>query len=318
MPRRRVVVTDYTFPDLDLERAAALECGANFFDFQCKNAAEAAEAVVGASVAIVQFVPFGEAALKAMAPNAAVIRYGVGYDNIDIDVAADSNIVVGNVPDYCVSEVAEHSVASSLSLLRKLAHLDSSVRKGEWKPVSVGKGIKPFNECVFGFLGFGNIGKAVHARLKPLGFNFLVADPIYSDSGNELEIEIVNPDRLFRECDALSIHAPLNSDTAGIICSETLSKMRPNAVIVNASRGGIVVEADLAAALKAGKIGGAALDVFQEEPLPESSPLRDAPNLLLSPHAAWYSEGAAGRLQSLVAEDIRRVLSGLPPRRRIV
>ena len=314
MPRRRVVVTDYNFPDLECERLAASDCDAEFLAFQCKSAAEVAEAVSGAAVAAVQFAPFGAAAAKAMAPNSVVIRYGVGYDNIDIEAAADNNIAVGYVPDYCVSEVAEHAAAASLSLLRRLPSLDSSVRSGEWKAVSAGKGIKPFSECVFGFLGFGNIGRAVHNRIKPFGFKFLVADPVFTDAEAEPDIEIAQQDRLFRESDAISIHAPLNSETAGLVCAETLAKMKRNAVVVNASRGGIVVEADLAATLKAGKIGGAALDVFQEEPLPPDSPLLDAPNLLLSPHAAWYSDAAIGRLQGLVADDIRRALSGMPLR----
>ncbi|MDE0304053.1 MAG: C-terminal binding protein [Albidovulum sp.] len=318
MARRKVVVTDYNFPDLECERAAALECGADFFAFQSRNSSEVAEAVAGASVAAVQFATFGSEAAEAMSPNATVIRYGVGYDNIDIAAASDRNIAVGYVPDYCVSEVAEHTAAASLSLLRKLPGMDSSVRNGEWTAVSSGRGIKPFSECLFGFLGFGNIGRAVYERLKPFGFKFLVADPIYADSESESGYDTADKGRLFRECDAISIHAPLNSKTSGIVCTETLSTMKPNAVVVNASRGGIVVEADLAAALKSGKIGGAALDVFREEPLSANSPLRDAPNLLLSPHAAWYSDSAIGRLQSLVADDIRRALTGLPPRCRIV
>ena len=318
MTIQKVVVTDFSFSDLDLEREAALECGAEFLEFQCRSATEVAKAVAGAKVAVVQFAVFDASAAKEMAPNATVLRYGVGYDNIDTEAAASNNIAVGYVPDYCVSEVADHAAAASLSLLRKLPSLDSSVRRGEWKSTSAGKGIKPFSECVFGFLGFGSIGRAVHSRLQGFGFKFLIVDPIIAKTGAEQGVEIASLDRLFRECDAISIHAPLNSETAGIVCAETLSKMKPNAVVVNASRGGIVVEADLAEALRAGTIGGAALDVFSEEPLPASSPLRDAPNLILSPHAAYYSDSAIGRLQKSVAEDIRRALSGQPPRCRIV
>lgn len=314
----KVVVTDYIFPALAQEEAAARDAGAEFEAHQCRTAEAVAEAVAGADVAVVQFAPFGPAAAAAVKPGATVIRYGVGYDNINLSAAREHGLRVGYVPDYCTDEVAEHTAAAALSMLRKLPMLDASVRRGEWAAVKIAKPMKPFADTVFGFYGIGQIGRAVLARLKGFGFHFVAADPGLSEmDAAALGVTRVTPDELLATADIVSLHAPATAETTGFFDTTRLARMQPHAVIVNAARGPLIVEADLAAALKAGTIGGAALDVFGTEPLPAASPLRDAPNLLLSPHAAWYSEAAIGRLQGLVAEDIMRALRGEGPRRPV-
>ena len=315
---KKVVVTDYTFPSLTAEEQAARSAGADFAAFQCKSAAEVAEAVAGADVALVQFAPFGEAAAAAMQPGGSVIRYGVGYDNIDLSAAARAGLRVGYVPDYCVDEVADHTAAAALSLLRKLVPLDRSLRAGNWAAVQHAKPIKPFAETLIGFFGFGVIARAVQARLSGFGFHFLAADPnLSAQQAAELAVERVDEDSLFSRADLLSLHAPATPSTTGFVNAERLSSMQPHAFLVNSARGQLVVEADLAAALTRGEIAGAALDVFNEEPLPADSPLRDAPNLLLTPHAAWYSDAAITRLQNLVAEDVTLALAGHAPRKPV-
>ncbi len=314
----RVVVTDSTFPDLAQEEGAARAGGAEFAAHQAKGAEEVAEAVRGADVALVQFAAFGEAAARAMAPGGVVIRYGVGYDNIDLAASRAAGLKVGYVPDYCTDEVADHTAAAALALLRKLPQLDASVRAGEWAAVRVARPLKPFNETTFGFFGLGQIGRAVLGRLKGFGFRFAASDPGLSPVDAEaLGVALMDPDALLREADVLSLHAPATADTRGFFDAARLATMRPHAVLVNSARGPLVVEADLAQALRDGTIGGAALDVFAEEPLPEGSPLRDAPNCLITPHAAWYSDAAIGRLQGLVAEDVTRALRGEGPRRPV-
>jgi D-3-phosphoglycerate dehydrogenase len=314
----KVVVTDYTFPALAQEEAAALGGGAAFAAHQCRTAEAVAEAVAGADVAVVQFAPFGPAAAAAVKPGATVIRYGVGYDNIDLGAARAHGLQVGYVPDYCTDEVAEHTAAAALMMLRKWPALDASVRRGEWAAVKSAKPMKPFGETVFGFYGLGQIGRAVLARLAGFGFRFVAADPGLSEAdAAALGVARVSADELLATADIVSLHAPATVETTGFFDAARLGRMQPHAVIVNAARGPLIVEADLAAALTAGTIGGAALDVFGTEPLPADSPLRDAPNLMLSPHAAWYSEAAIGRLQGLVAEDIARALRGEGPRRPV-
>jgi D-3-phosphoglycerate dehydrogenase / 2-oxoglutarate reductase len=314
----RVVVTDYTFPDLAQEEAAARAGGADFAAFQCRTGDEVAKAVAGADVAVVQFAPFGAKAAAAVKPGAVVIRYGVGYNNIDLAEAVARGLRVGYVPDYCTDEVAEHTAAAALSLLRKLPQLDASVRAGDWAAVRVAKPMKPFADTTFGFFGFGQIGRAVLRRMAGFGFRFIAADPALSDAdAASLGVTRVSPEQLLRQADLISLHAPANAATTGFFNAERLAMMQSHAVIVNAARGQLIVEADLAAALVAGTIGGAALDVFHVEPLAPDSPLRTAPNLILTPHAAWYSEAAIRRLQELVALDITRALRGEGPRRPV-
>ncbi len=307
----RVVVTDYTFPDLAQERAAA---GAGFAAHQCRSAEEVAAAVAGAQVVVVQFAPFGPEAAAAMKPGGTVIRYGVGYNNIDLAACAAHGLRVGYVPDYCADEVADHTAAAALTLLRKLMPMDASVRRGEWAAVKLAKPMKPFAQTRFGFFGLGQIGRAVLTRLRGFGFQFLAHDPgVAALEG----VEMVSAEELLARADIISLHAPATPVTTGYFNAARLATMQSHAMIVNSARGQLIVEADLAEALKSGVIAGAALDVFHVEPLPADNPLRDAPNLILTPHAAWYSEAAIHRLQELVAEDIARALRGDGPRKPV-
>lgn len=310
----KVVVTDYFFPDVAAEARAAQDAGAAFAEHDCKSAEDVAAAVEGANVAVVQFAPFGPGAAQAMTPGGTVIRYGVGYENIDLAAAAEAGLKVGYVPDYCTDEVAEHTSAAILTLLRKLPGLDSAVRAGRWDAVAEARPLKPFAETVVGFFGVGAIGCAVRDRLAGFGFHFIAADPGLTEADG---VRLVDADTLFAEADLVSLHAPATDATRGFVDAARLATMQSHAMIVNSARGQLIVEADLAAALRAGTIGGAALDVFKTEPLPPGSPLRGAPNLLLTPHVAWYSEKAIGRLQGLVAEDIARALRGEGPRRPV-
>lgn len=314
----RVVVTDYTFPSLDQERAAAQAAGAEFVAHHCTSAQEVAAAVAGADVALVQFAPFGPAAVAAMRPGGSVIRYGVGYDNIDMAAARSAGLRVGYVPDYCADEVADHTAALILAMLRKLPAMDAGVRAGDWAAVAVARPMKTFSDTVLGFYGLGQIGRAVLARLAGFGFSMVAADPGLDDAqAADLGVARVSPEDLLRTADVISLHAPATAATTGYFNAARLATMQPHAVIVNTARGQLIDEGDLARALKGGVIGGAALDVFATEPLPADSPLRDAPNLLLTPHAAWYSDAAIGRLQGLVAQDVTRALSGEAPRRPV-
>jgi D-3-phosphoglycerate dehydrogenase len=314
----RVVVTDYTFPDLARESGVAKAAGAAFAAHQCKTDDEVVAAVAGAGVAVVQFAPFSARAIDALAPGAAIIRYGIGYDNIDVAAARAGGHPVGYVPDYCPDEVADHTVASLLAMLRKLPALDASVRAGAWKAVAVASPVRPFSETLVGFYGFGQIARGVHARLKPFGFRFAVADPLADAGKLKAEgIELMNAEALFAAADAVTLHAPATPETTGYVNAARLAAMQKHAIIVNTARGALIDEAALAQALVDGSIGGAALDVFNTEPLPATSPLRGAPNLMLTPHAAWYSDAAIGRLQALVAEDIASHLAGKPLRKPV-
>ncbi|WP_309666399.1 C-terminal binding protein [Tabrizicola sp.] len=311
----RVVITDATFPDVAKEEAAARAAGASFERHACKTAEDVAAALKGADVAVVQFAPLTREAVAGLVPGATAIRYGVGYNNFDVAALNDHAIKAAYVPDYCTAEVADHTAASLLSLLRKLPALDGSVRRGEWAAVGIAKPLKSFAETTIGFLGFGRIAQEVAARLAPFGFHFLAHDPYFT--GSFPRLTLTDLPTLLAQSDALTLHAPATPETTGIINAANLRRMKSTAVLVNTARGDLIDEPALAAALTSGTIAGAALDVFLIEPLPADNPLRHAPNLLLGPHAAWYSEVAVERLQSLVADEITRALTGRGVRKAI-
>lgn len=313
-----VVVTDATFPDVDAEAAAARALGAEFRRHACRTDDEVARAVAGARVAVVQFAPFGARAVSALAPGATVIRYGVGYNNLDTQAMRAAGVSGVYVPDYCTDEVADHTAAMVLARLRKLAAFDASVRGGDWKAVGVARPMPALRDTTIGFFGFGRIAQSVAARLAPFGFRLIACDPFMPASGHpSLGVEAVGFDALLARADCISLHAPATKDTVGAFGKNAFRAMKTTAILVNSARGDLVVEADLAEALESGEIGGAALDVFAEEPLASDSALRRAPNLSLSPHAAWYSEVAVAELQRRVADEISRALKGDPPRRPI-
>ncbi|MCX7889333.1 MAG: C-terminal binding protein [Rhodobacteraceae bacterium] len=312
---KRVVVTDATFPSLEREEAAAKAARAAFTRASCRTAAEVAEAVRGADVAVVQFAPLTREAIAGLAPGATAIRYGVGYNNLDLQALDEFGVRAAYVPDYCTAEVADHTAAAILALLRKLFPLDRSVRAGEWRAVDVARPLPAFAETTVGFLAFGRIAQEVARRLQPFGFRLIAHDPYHVPAaGAAPAVEPVSFEDLLARADCLSLHAPATRETAGIIGAAALARMKPGACIVNSARGDLIDEAALAAALAAGRIGGAALDVFAAEPLAADSPLRLAPNTILTPHAAWYSEVAVARLQGLVADEITRALTGQPVR----
>lgn len=310
--RARVVpVTDSTFPSLEPERRVLEPVGSSLESHQCKTEAEVIEAVRGAKVVLVQFAPITRRALEVLAPDATVIRYGVGVDNIDLAAARELGVQVANVPDYCFEEVADHTVAMLLAVLRKLAPLERELRDGGWNGIAVSRPILPLNRTTIGFVGLGRIGRAVLERLKPFGCRFVASDPMLTpEIAARLDVIPLELDALLEQSDAISLHSPLTPQTYHLINAERLARMKPTAVIVNTARGGLIDAHALVDALRGGRLGGAALDVFEVEPLEPDSVLRKLEHVLLTPHMSWYSEEAMGRLQRLAAEEAARALRG--------
>ena len=314
----RVVVTDQAFGGVDQEEATAKRFGAEFAEHRCSEEAETVAAVTGADVVLVNFAPITEAVLTAMAPGGTVIRYGIGYDNVDTAAAARLGIAVANVPDYGSDTVADHTVASLLALLRKLPAYDRGIRADGWVlPGSLGS-LPGFASTTVGLVGTGRIGLAVAARLRPFGFRVLASDP-FADAAAVADagIELVDLPELLAASHAVSLHAPLTPDTAGLMDAGAFARMRPGAVLVNTSRGGLVDSEALADALESGRVGAAALDVFDPEPLDPASRLRGLPQVLFTPHAAFFSDDSVAALQRLACEEAARALAGEPLRCRV-
>lgn len=315
MSPRTLLVTDYTFPSLEHEQEAARETGLRLDARQLRTEAEVAEAAGTALAVLVQFAPFGEAACAALPGPGVIVRYGVGYDNIDVEAARRFGHRVCYVPDYCTAEVADHTVAMLLSVLRKIPQLDTSVRRGEWKAVATMAPASAFGSQTLGFLGFGRIGQEVWRRLKAFGFSALVHDPGIGD--RVIKASGARPSSLGdvrSSADVILVHLPSTDATRSLVDHEFLRGCKPGASLVNASRGDVLVENAVSDALVSGQLGAAALDVFVREPLPSQSPLRTTPNTILSPHAAWYSETSIQRLQQLAADEVRRFFRNQPAR----
>jgi D-3-phosphoglycerate dehydrogenase / 2-oxoglutarate reductase len=221
---------------------------------------------------------------------------------------------VTNVPDYCIDEVSDHALALLLSLARRITVADGAVKAGAWEVVPH-EGIRRLRGQTLGLLGFGKIAKALASKVQPLGMKVLVYDP-YLDPELIAQhgAEAVNLDRLLADADAISIHVPLSPETRNIIGQRELARMKRTAFLINTSRGGIVDEHALAVALKEDRLGGAALDVLCVEPPPADHPLRQAPNIILTPHLAFYSRESVVELQTKAAEEVARALKGEPPR----
>lgn len=310
-----IVVTDHAFGGTDHEAALAKRVGRELIVHHCTGETETVEAVRGADLVFVNFAPVTRAVLGALAPGATVIRYGIGYDNVDIEAARDLGVRVANVPDYGVDTVADHTVSCLLSLLRRTGPLSHAVRERGWLAASDLGPIRGFAETTVGLVGTGRIGRAVAARLQPFRFDVVAYDPFVDAAQlSDIGIRSVAFDELLSISHAVSLHAPLTPENRHLIGAEALRTMRDDAVLVNTSRGGLVDEVALAAALAEGALAGAALDVFDPEPLDAESPLRAFGDIILTPHAAFYSVSSLDALQRLAAEEGARALAGEPLR----
>jgi D-3-phosphoglycerate dehydrogenase / 2-oxoglutarate reductase len=244
----------------------------------------------------------------------AIVRYGIGVDNVDLAAAGQRGIAVANVPDYCVEEVADHTLALMLACTRKLLPSREAVRAGRWRLADV-RPMRASRDLTLGLVGFGKIARAVARRARACGFRLVAADPfVPAEAMRRFGASKVELLSLLAEADVISLHVPLTEGTRRLIGAEQLAAMKPTAVLVNTARGGLVDDAALAAALAAGRIAGAALDVLDREPPPADHPLLGTEGVLVTPHTAWYSERAERELRRRAAQEMRRVLRGRPPR----
>ncbi len=312
---KRVAVTDHSYGELDIENAIISAAGCELEQFQCRTGAEVAEALKGADVALVQMVPVGREAVAAMNGGATIVRYGAGYDNVDTAACRELGVALANVPDYGTEEVAVHAMALLLSLVRRLFELDASVRDGRWESSTLLRNAPSADGITLGLVGAGRIGLMTAGLAQGFSMDVIAFDP-HADEAvlRERGVEPVSLEELLRESDAVSVHAPLTDETRHVIDADALASMKDSAVLVNCSRGALVDGAALAQALSDGTIAGAGLDVFEKEPLPAGDPLRSAPNLILTPHAAWCAKRPMRRLRELAAEEAARAIRGEPLR----
>lgn len=309
-----VVITDNDHGHIDPERAVLADYGADLRLEQTVTAQDVIDQAQDASVLINQYTPITAEVLDALWRCKLVVRYGVGVDNVDVAAATARGVWVANVPDYGTEEVADHAIALTLSVLRGTALLDRSVRAGTWD-YTVARPLRRLSTLTFGVIGCGAIGTATARRARALSMRVVGVDVRADRCGSERVIEPVELDELLASSDVVSLHASLDERSRHLIDEKALATMKSTTYLVNTARGALVDSAALVAALDAGQIAGAALDVLETEPPAGlDAALVGHPKTVLTPHAAWYSEESFTALKTEVAREAVRVLRGEPPR----
>jgi len=308
MTKYKVVVSDQVFPTVDLERALLAEIDA---ELQVASGdVDEVLAVAGDADAILNtYLPWSAESIGRLEKCRIIARYGIGFDNVDLAAARDAGIVVTNVPDYSVEEVATHGLALILAALRKVVAADRSVRAGEWS-VDHFRPIRRLSTLTIGLVGYGRIGRQIAAPLEALGATIVAHDP-YLSPAPELP-PLLSLEELLGTADVISLHLPLTDETRGIIGTGTLANVKEGAILVNTSRGPLIDLDALGEALRSGRLSAAALDVFDTEPI-DPSRIEDIPNLIATPHMAYYSEEALQESQRKAATQVIKVLTGDQP-----
>lgn len=299
----KIAITDWTFPDLGIEERIIKTAGAEVVARQCKTEAELIALVTDADAVITQFARITPSVIAAMARNRAIVRYGIGVDNVDLAAAREHGIAVCNVPDYCIDEVADHTLAFILAATRQVVSHTVHLRGGAWSLVGPVSGMQALRDLTVGVVGFGRIGREVVRRLAAFKCRVLVFDPVVTT--REIEDAGATPvpsvEELLPQCDILTLHCPSTDRTRRMINSVALAQLKPGAILINVARGDLVDTAALVKALQNGHLGAAALDVCDPEPIPAGHPLRRLTNVIFAPHIASVSPPAVKKLRETAA-----------------
>ena len=314
MSTYKVVITDYEFSTL----AARGSCT---WVTRCRNHSMrnvvlkkmSLKLLKDADALINQYAPMSRKVIESL-PNLKVVsRYGVGVNTIDVEAATENGVIVGNVTDYCMDEVSDHAFALLMACARKVVTLNQAVKNGNWD-YKVSVPIFRLPGRVLGLVGFGRIPQTLAKKAQAFGIKVISYDPfVPAEVASEFNVELVDLNELCAKSDFISVHAPLIEATRGMISDEQFDLMKKEAFIINTARGPVIDEKALIRALQAGKIGGVGLDVLEDEPIASDHPLLKMDNVILNPHAAWYSEESQLELKRKTAQNVVDVLSGYYP-----
>jgi len=307
----RVVITDCDQGSIEEEKDEFAKIGSELILAQVQEERELIRACREADGLLNQYALLTRRVLENL-PNCKVVsRYGVGVDSVDLKAATDLGIIVANVPDYCMDEVADQTVSMLLGLIRKTAFFDQKVKSGQWD-FRQGIPIYRTRGKTLGLIGCGKIGLEVAKRISSFGVRVIAFDP-YIEKPHEV-IELKDIDTVLKESDFISIHCPLNDSTRHLIGEQAFKKMEKKPLLVNTSRGPIIDEKALIQALKEGLISGAGLDVLEKEPPDSQNPLLKMENVILTPHVSFYSVESISELKRRTAKNVADVLTGRWPR----
>jgi D-3-phosphoglycerate dehydrogenase / 2-oxoglutarate reductase len=310
MPRTIIAITDSPFPSLDPAKKALARLDPEYRMAKSPSAEDILAVARDADAILVTYAKLPGELLRQLTRCRAIGRFGLGVDNIDLPAAKELGIAVNYVPDYCLREVSDHAMGLVLALARKVTLANTLVQSGRWEVPPLVP-LRRLEGQTLGVVGFGNIPRALAPKARAFGLRVLAYDPyVDADAAAALGVEPVSFDDLLTRSDFISVHAPLQPATRGLMNAKTFAKMRKGAYLINTARGPLVDEPALIAALDSGHLGGAALDVVTTEPLPKDSPLIGRGNVILTPHTAFYSVEALEELQTKCASDVARVLTG--------
>ena len=308
---KAVLIDGQSLPDgYEIEKQIFAENGIDFIVEECESEEQILQACQSADIVLCIYKKIPASVILQLNQCKVMVRYGIGYDAIDIQAASEMNIPVCNIPDYCIPEVATHTMALILALARKVNLFDRSIRQGVWND-GYGYPSHRLSKQTLGLLGFGNISREVTRFAKAFGFQILAYDPFVSDTVfEEYSVTKVDLNTCLAQSDILSLHLPLNEQTYHLINKETISKMKPGAFLVNTSRGALINLDDLTVALQNGRLGGAALDVLEREPISLQDEILTFENVILTPHASYKSVESSAVLHHRVAETACAVIKG--------
>ena len=299
----RFLITDYDFHDVDLELSLLRDAGFDAAVAQCRSEEDVIAAGPGCAGLLAQYAPLNAKVFAALPEVRVVSRLGAGFDTVNLEDAKRHGVWVSNSPDYGVGEVATHALGLALSLVRHIAFYDRDIRVQRWHYTSAGPLRRPA-ELTLGIVGLGRIGKRMAAISQPVFGRVLACDPYIGDAAFPAYVKRVDQETLFRESDIVSLHVPLNDETRGLAGRETLGLMKRGSWLVNTARGAVADVDAVLRALDAGILDGAALDVLPQEPPAADHPLLRHPRVVLTPHAAFYSDAGERELRRKAAQNL--------------
>ena len=309
---QKAVITDHAFETPDIEQSIIEPLGCSLISRRAFTDQDALiDLVRDADYVITQFAQVNAEVIEYMKKCTAIVRYGIGVDNVDLAAAERKGIPVCNVPDYCIDEVADHTIAMILDLTRRITQNALTVRGGGWGLAVEPADMRALKGHTVGVVAYGRIGREVALRLKPFKCRVIAADPGVDPARIEADgVEPVSLQRLYAESDIVTLHCPSTEATRFMIDERSIAAMRDGALLINISRGTLVNTADLVAALRSGKLAGAALDVTDPEPIDPGHPLVRMDNVLITSHVASVSEPAGRKLRTSVANTVAAAIRG--------
>lgn len=311
----KIVITDYRFPDVEQERRAVEAAGGTLVAGQAVNEEQVAELCRDADGVLNARAPVTRRAIAAMERCRIIVRYGIGVDTIDVPAATERGIYVANVPDYCLDEVSDHALALLMMLSRQMIPGMALAREDTWAVAKMPP-LQRLRGQTCGLFGCGRIGSLLAGKVSALGMSVIVHDPYLSEGrAREMGAERVSFDDLLARADFISLHAPLTEETRHIFGAAAFARMKKNASVINTARGGLIDEAALIAALDAGRIFGAGLDVVESETAvtPVRTALTRHHKIVVTAHTAWLSQQARALLQLRAIEQVLACLKGEKP-----